>query len=90
MGQFSVKISAPEGQFSVELNILEFQMTIDPADSFVLWAIPRFHRTGKAKNENLSADAQRPGRIATSETAKAAHDSIQVAQQSEQQKAAAF
>ncbi|HVE22964.1 MAG TPA: hypothetical protein VNC39_13395 [Acidocella sp.] len=65
-------------------------MTIDPADSFVLWAIPRFHRTGKAKNENLPADTQRPGRIATSGMAKAAHDSTQVSQQSEKQKTAVF
>ena len=29
MGQFSVKISAPEGQFSVELNIEAVVRTLD-------------------------------------------------------------
>ena len=51
-------------------------MTIEPAYSFVLWAIPRFRREGAAQNGRIPAEAQLPGSAAASMTAYAAHDPI--------------
>ena len=49
-------------------------MTIEPAYSFVLWAIPRFHRAGAAKSERPPGDAQPPDRLAGNTAANAAHE----------------
>jgi len=53
-------------------------MTIAPAYSFVLWAIPRFHREGAAKSERSAGDAQ-PDQLGTSAAAYAARDLIPAA-----------
>jgi len=51
-------------------------MTIEPAYSFVLWAIPRFHREGAAKNGRITIDAQGPNGPAARGAAYVAHDPI--------------
>ena len=54
-------------------------MTIEPAYSFVLWAIPRFRREGAAKSGRITIDAQGPNRPAVRGAAYAAHDPIPLA-----------
>lgn len=65
-------------------------MTIEPAYSFVLWAIPSFHRAGAAKSERPRGDAQLPGRPAANTAVNAVHDPIPVAPHIENPEAAAF
>ncbi len=64
-------------------------MTIEPACSFVLWGIPRFHRAGAAKSERHPGDAQRPDRLAVNTAANVAHEPTPVAQHIETPEAAA-
>jgi len=54
-------------------------MTNAPGYSFVLWAIPRFHRSSAAISGGNPSEAQLPDRLAANTAAGATHAPISAA-----------